>query len=250
MAPTMDFIVHYGTHDGTPYFNVTDPWFQPLRNPRQIGLALGLDTSADDLVKVANAGKYPHFSPQVRKRPAELWSAAEAAAAAREMPAYDVKGPEKRALCSQEHDLVGKKSLLIRSDYNVRTLKEASARCDSTPGCTHFSWTGESKLKMPYDPIEGSPFRVDLCRGPVVVRDYKNMNGFVGIRKGTPARADPLAGMDFNGPVPGLQTRTMPRTAIRQTPAEVVGLAYLCPRDDSAVCLESGEQREKWRSFI
>eukprot|EP00929_Paragymnodinium_shiwhaense_P102987 TRINITY_DN66257_c0_g1_i1.p1 TRINITY_DN66257_c0_g1~~TRINITY_DN66257_c0_g1_i1.p1 ORF type:complete len:261 (+),score=20.37 TRINITY_DN66257_c0_g1_i1:197-979(+) len=259
---TMDFVVHYGTHDGAPYFNVSNPVFQPLRNPRIFPrVALGIDDDAGDLVRAANAGKYPHYSPaSPNGPPAEIWSASQLSAASKEVPQYNVQGPQKRALCSEAG--VAAKSLLIRSDQNVHTLKEAAARCDSTPGCTHFSWTAESKFKLPYEPIEGSPWRVDLCRGPVRIKDSHNMNTIVGIRRTTPgatAGPGPLEPEEYNGPVPDL--RTMPRTKVALLPAALLPLMRppheRCGFDDASLEEQStpgaahGRRRNsKWRSFL
>mmetsp|Transcript_121682 Transcript_121682/g.344199 ORF Transcript_121682/g.344199 Transcript_121682/m.344199 type:complete len:299 (-) Transcript_121682:6-902(-) len=110
----------------------------------------------------------------------------------RAIPHYSIEGPGKYAACFGQSGLYGIKSKLIRVARGVFTMKEAARRCDATPGCTHFSWTAGPAMALPYEPLQGFPYRLDLCKGEkVIIDDFPDMNTFVGVRGMPPSEANP-----------------------------------------------------------
>eukprot|EP00746_Dinoflagellata_sp_MGD_P123997 gnl/MRDRNA2_/MRDRNA2_58599_c0_seq1.p1 gnl/MRDRNA2_/MRDRNA2_58599_c0~~gnl/MRDRNA2_/MRDRNA2_58599_c0_seq1.p1 ORF type:complete len:347 (+),score=55.45 gnl/MRDRNA2_/MRDRNA2_58599_c0_seq1:150-1190(+) len=123
-----------------------------------------------------------------------------------------------RAICTGQSGLFGKNNRLLEIRRGIYNPEDAAALCDTTPGCTHWSLVSGGKGGFfTYEPPEGLPGRLELCKGemvstiPVYTKSDKSAPQYenplvymVGVKRTTPLPPRELpnpAALADNGPL-------------------------------------------------
>merc|ERR1711971_234120 len=141
-------------------------------------------------------GRGPPFLPRVAGEKYN-WSGYEVQKWKEEHPVlnnFDIRGPGVYAICHSETGVSRPEDdRHLETIRGVWNLWDAAEICNKHKLCTHFSVTLGPDMMWFYEPRQGLPGRLDLCKGPKVTMNkwrgkFGTMNSFAGVKYPGPGR--------------------------------------------------------------